>query len=143
MALITPTDIHNVFDTALSDTILNAMIAGADAMVQNGPALSTNPVLTSAELFQVELYIALHFLDLRDPIALQAKIGDAMQRSFPESITTAWGQGLRQTVFGQMAISLDRSGSLAKLGLARASYKAARREDSFKYTRNLTKTGAD
>ncbi len=141
MALIAVSDVLNTIDTDLSSTIITSMITTADTMVQNGPALSTNPILAPAELFQIELYLTCHFVNLRDPIALQAKIGDSLQRSFPESVTTAWGQGLKQTVFGQMAIVLDRSGSLAKLGLMKGSMRAAPREDGVHFTRNLTKDG--
>ena len=110
-------------------------------MVQNGPALSTNPALAPSELFQIELYITCHFVDFRDPIALQNKIGDSMSRNFPETVTTAWGQGLKLTLFGQMALAFDRSGSLASLGRMKGSFRAVPREDSEKFTRGLDKAG--
>ncbi len=141
MSRVTTDDVRDIFDTTLEDNNILAMIAVADSIVSNGPALSTNVSLTAIELKEIERWLAAHFCCIMDPIPLQAKIGDSMARNFPETVTTAWGPGLKQTVYGQQAIAIDRSGSLASMGKMKGSFRAVPREDSEKFTRGLDKAG--
>lgn len=134
-------DVKLLIDTSLADANITACITAANTLVNNGPATSTNPALGTDELFQIEQWVAAHFVNMQDPIALRSRIGDADQRSFPESVTTAWSKGLGISVFGQTALVLDRSGLLAKTGLMKGSFRAAPREDGAHFTKNLTKDG--
>src|SRR3990167_4972254 len=107
MARVTADEILELFGTTAKRDQITAAIIIANLMVTNGPATSTSPALSAAELKEIERLVACHFCYLRDPAALRAKIGDSEQWSFAASVTTAWGQGLRQTVYGQAAIAVD------------------------------------
>lgn len=139
MSRVAYTDVQNIISTTLSQTIIEACITSANIMVTNGPATSTNPALSSTELFEIERWLSAHFVCIQDPVALREKIGDASQNSFPEGVTTAWKMGIGITVYGQQAIAMDRSGMLAKAGLMKGSFRAAPREDGDHFTRNLDK----
>lgn len=76
--------------------------------------------LTAALLIEIEKYLAAHFASLRDVSA-----GVSSQRSDDQSITYTVGQVtntdfLQSTHFGQVAVSLDVSGTLANAGRAKA-----------------------
>ena len=105
MARVTADEILELFGTTAKRDQITAAIIIANLMVTNGPATSTSPALSAAELKEIERLVACHFCYLRDPAALRAKIGDSEQWSFAASVTTAWGQGLRQTV---SLLRLDR-----------------------------------
>lgn len=141
MARVTADEVREIFNTSLDEDKILACVNIANIMVTQGPATSTSPQLLDTELKEIERWLAAHFSSIQDPIALRVKIGDSTTWHFPESVTTAWGSGLKLTPYGQMAIAMDRSGILAKTGLMKGSYRAARREDSAFYTRNLTKDG--
>jgi hypothetical protein len=140
MARVTTSEVEDIIDTDLTDGQITAMIAIANLMVTNGPATSSNPSLGADELKEIERWLSAHFVCVRDPVSLRAKLGDAESWNFPASVTTAWGKGLNLTPYGQQAIALDRTGILAKSGLMKASFRAAPREDSDNYTENLTKS---
>jgi hypothetical protein len=139
MARITVTDLRAIFSTALDDTTLGAFINVANILTNVIPASAANPPLSDAELFEIERWLAAHFADIRDPVAIRSKVGDGEQHSFPYSVTTAWGKGLNLTVYGQQVLVLDRSSFLANLGIPRGTFRAAPREDSKNFTRHLTK----
>ncbi len=141
MSRVSTDDVRDIFDTTLEDNSILAMISVADSIVSNGPALATNVALTTTELKEIERWLAAHFCCIMDPISLQEKIGDSMARKFPETVTTAWGPGLKLTVYGQQALMMDRSGTLASMGKMKATFRAAPREDSEKFTRGLDKAG--
>lgn|SRR3990167_6565106 len=139
---VTVEEVKEIFSTTISADKISACITTANQVVTNGPATSAspNPVLTADELKECERWLAAHFANIQDPIALREKIGDSDAWNFPASVTVAWGRGLSLTPYGQMAIAIDRTGKLASLGLRKASFRAAPREDSDAYTENLTKS---
>ena len=139
MARVTVAEVQEIFSTDMSSTLITAFITTANVLVNSTCALA-DPALGADLLKQVELWLAAHFANTRDPIALRAKVGDAEQTSFPVAVTTAWAMGLKLSPYGQMALALDTSGLLADLGLRKAKLRAAPREDSANFTENLTKT---
>lgn len=140
MARVTYDEVKEIFDTDMPADQITAFITAANLLVTNTCATSTVPALSAAELKEIERWLAAHFADIRDPVGLRIKIGDAEQWSFPAAVTTAWGKGLNLTPYGQMAIAIDRSGKLAALGLRKGSFRASPREDSDSFTENLTKS---
>jgi hypothetical protein len=140
MSRVTVEEVKEVFDTTLAPDKITACISTANVVVTAGPATSTNPTLSSAELAEIEKYLAAHFCSLQDPVSLRTKIGDADTTHFPLTITTAWGRGYNLTPYGQTAIALDRTGLLAATSLRRGKFRASPREDSDAYTSNLTKS---
>lgn len=138
MSRVVIEDVKDIFDTTMSDSSIEAFITSATNIVSNGPALS--PVgLGADELKEIERYVAAHLCCLMDPREIRHKTGDA-EAWFQPNVTTAFGQGLRFTNYGQMALVLDRSGTLAKLGMMKASFRVSPREDSKNYTPKLTKS---
>ena len=138
MARVTVEEIQEIFDTDLKADQITAFISVANILVTNTCATSTAPTLGTDELKEIERWLAAHFACIRDPISLRAKIGDAEAWHFPAAVTTAWGKGLNQTVYGQNAIAIDRTGRLAGLGRMKGSFRAAPRENSSSFTDNLT-----
>lgn len=135
---VTGDEVKEIFDTTLTATQLAPFITAANLLTTNVPGASTNPVLAAEELKEIERWIAAHFACIRDPISLRERLGDAESWAFPASVTTAWGMGLKLTAYGQQAIAMDRTGTLAKLGLMRGSFRAAPRENSSNFTDGLT-----
>ena len=135
MSRNTTTELELIYETDLTDPQLQAFLDAADAVVTDN--LSTSS-LSASTLKQIERFIAAHFACMRDPISLRSKIGDAESWNFPASVTTAFGKGLNLTPYGQQALILDSSGLLSRLGLIKASFRAAPRENSDNFTENLT-----
>jgi len=138
MARITVDDLRDIFDTDIEYAKLLTFIQTAHVLVNQ--VVEPKGVLDSDGLFQVELWLAAHFASIKDPIALRSKIGDSEAWLFPAAVTTAWGTGLKLTPYGQMALVMDTSGGLIDLGLRKASFRVAPREDSDNYTPRLTKS---
>ena len=92
-------------DTELSDSILTSYINGANTFVTgvlSGEGLST------ALLTEIERWIAAHMIaSTRERMAEKEGAGGAEIK-----YTGKWGEGLRSTSYGQMAIGLDTSGTL-------------------------------
>lgn len=61
----------------------------------------------------IERWLTAHFLSMLDPRTTREQAGPAAQDTFESKIDT--GTGLRATRYGQQAILLDSSGSLAAL----------------------------
>ena len=138
MPRVTYEEVKEIFETNMDSDSISAMITAANVLVTNTCATSTSPALSTAELKEIERWVAAHFCCIRDPVALRAKIGDSDQWAFPASVTVAWGQGLKITVYGQQAIAMDRTGKLASTGMKQASFRASPRENSDAFTENLT-----
>lgn len=102
---------------AIIDTVVDSLapfITAANTMV-NGVLL--NRGLTDEELKQIELWLAAHFVAIRDPRLSSESMGAASQ-SFAIQVAL----GLDQTTYGQQAKILDRTGTLANMGKRRASF---------------------
>ena len=136
----TVAEVKEIIETDLSDAQITASLTIANILVTAGPAASKSPALGSDHLKEIERWLAAHFVCIRDPVSLRAKLGEAESWNFPASVTVAWGKGLNLTPYGQQAVGIDLTGELAKLGMRQGKYKAARREDSDFYTERLTKS---
>ena len=66
--------------------------------------------LSDTELFEIERYLAAHFVAQRYPAATE--VGTGPYRVKLESGGT--GEGYRSTRYGQTALALDRTGTLAR-----------------------------
>lgn len=136
MPRVIDAEVKEIFDTQI-DT--SPFILAATNLVTNVVvAADCDPALDTAELKEIERWLAAHFACLRDPIALRSKIGDSEAWLFPAAVTTAWSKGLGLTPYGQTAMVIDRSGALAAMGQKKASFRAAPRESSDNFTEDLT-----
>ena len=100
---IIPTDLAD-------DVVLTNMIDTANLFVDTHIAASG---LTDAILTKIELYLAAHFVALTEERGglLESEFGDAR-----EQYADVYGKGFGSTRFGQLALSLDSTGTLAGLG---------------------------
>lgn len=78
--------------------------------------------LPEGVLKDIELYVTAHLISIRDQEA-----GMVTQKRVSEATSTYGfepGMGLAMTRFGQVALTLDTTNTLASLGKRRASFKA-------------------
>jgi len=116
-ARVSSDQVKEVIETSLSDaTVLGSMINTANIYVDTH---LLNAGHAANILERIELYLAAHIVALTEERgALKGgKFGDAS-----EFLADVFDDGFRSTRFGQMAITLDTSGTLASLG--RANMKA-------------------
>lgn len=132
-------DVKQIYGTDLRTSEIDACIEAASPIVDSITTTDASPALTAAELRNIEKYLAAHFVWLRDPKALREVLGESEAWHFPASVTTAWSRGLGMTPYGSMAMMLDRTGTLARLGniQQRASFKVSPRENSTAFTEDL------
>lgn len=112
-ARVTPTDLEEVIGTTYGVAILNAFINMAHRMVEDnllGKGLSADA------LYQIELNLAAHALAMRQRQAMRKAVGDG---EYEVVYTGTFGAGLESTQYGQMALLMDTTSSLASLGQKR------------------------
>lgn len=107
MPRVTSPEVKLVFP---SDRDLNPFITTASLLVDE-ELVGTNQ--SSTRLKQIELYLAAHFAALTEEGA--ALTSTRTGKSEDEYAPGIFGESLRSTRFGQLAISLDTSGRLAML----------------------------
>jgi len=105
------TDVKNVrlvLDTSLEDEAIELAILVANRIIT---AEFSGTTLTSAQLQDIETYLAAHFASLRDPRMRRENIAGEWSYEVLGDV----GIGLRATFHGQTAILLDTTGVLGKL----------------------------
>jgi len=71
-------------------------------------------------LAEIQVQLAAHFISIgREPQVKNESFGGEASATFRGTT----GQGLQATLYGQAAIDLDCSGTLAKSGLKKASFR--------------------
>jgi hypothetical protein len=135
---VTVSEVKEIFDTNIDSGKIQACIKSANILVTRKIAVLGE--LETDELKEIERWLAAHFASIQDPVALRERVGDAEQWSFPASVTTAWGKGFNLTPYGQQAIALDSTNTLATLaaGLIKGKFRASPRENSSNFTPGLT-----
>lgn len=101
-------EVKVVIDTSLTD--LTAFILVASQQVDRISGL------TAAVLKEIERWLAAHFVAIRDKRTSKDNVGDSSHTYEGKT-----GMGLQFTRYGQQALLLDTTGTLAKLGLRKAS----------------------
>ena len=120
MAVITPEEVREVIKTELSDGNIEGLLSTADALVSSYLAPKG---VSQALQSEITKYIGAHLVALKDRTtnSLEERIGDA-SITYGEVSSTSGGRftatDLRSTRWGQMAMSLDPSGVLSRLGMA-------------------------
>lgn len=114
MARINGGEVKEIFDTDLTPAELNPFVITAGVVVDTHLA---SKGLSADILVEIEKYLAAHFATLLDPRAKTEKVGNEY------SVTYQGETGMRfeATHYGQMALVLDSSNTLASLGQKRAS----------------------
>jgi len=92
----------------IDDVDLNSALVTANGFVTEQLA---NAGLSDAILIEIEKYLAAHFVVLRDlPGGIDEQTIDRDQEKFSQA------EGLQKTQFGQIAVTLDVSGTLTNAG---------------------------
>ena len=104
-------------DSTLS---LAPFIATATALTDYVSSKDSNGLLTTALLLEIEKYLAAHFYEHRDSQYIEKKTGDASAVFQGE-----FGMRLDSSKWGQTALMLDVSGTLAALNKNRSKAKGS------------------
>jgi hypothetical protein len=120
--LITPTDLRKIFATRLDDEALAMFCQMAQDLVDANLGSSE---FTDERKSRIGLFLAAHLASTNSPQLQSERVG-------PYSYTRQGqtGMGLDATFYGQNVKILDTTGTLAKLGLRRASVGVIRLPDN-------------
>jgi len=100
-------------DTALTDNQITSYIGSANVFVTD--ALGTT--LSVAVLAEIERWLTAHMITCtRERSAIKEAAGGASIQ-----YTGAWGAGLLSTSYGQMAVALDTTGTLADIAKTKSA----------------------
>lgn len=116
-ARVTADGVKQVVETNLTDdAVLSSMIDTANLYVDTH-LVPLSPGHTTKVLAKIELYLAAHLVALTEEKGgiTRAKMGDA-----DESYANVYKDGFNSTRFGQTALVLDTSGTLARLSITNA-----------------------
>ena len=114
-ARVTADEVKEIVSTSLTDDVVLAhMVDTANLYVDTHLLTAAHPV---AILKKIELYLAAHLVTLTEERGglTRAKMGDS-----DESLANIYSEGFRSTRYGQVALTLDTSGTLARLGMTTA-----------------------
>jgi len=101
-------------DTSLSDAILTSVIDSANIFVTES---LTGKGLSDNALAEIERWLAGHMVAVtRERTAAKEGAGTAFIH-----YTGTWGEGLLSTSYGQTAVMLDTSGTLANIAKVKSS----------------------
>lgn len=108
MARITKEQLRGIIQTAIGDEEIVAFISTASVLVDE---LLLNEGYSTSLLKQIELWLAAHFLAVRDPRTLSDTIpgGPTLQYHGQTGI-----EGLKQTPYGTQVMILDHHGVLTR-----------------------------
>ena len=111
MARVQTADVKKIIATELVD--LSVFIQTATVQVDTIAALGT---LSAAVLKEIERWLAAHYTSMRVRQDAKVTMGDSSH-----TYSGKTGAGLQSTRYGQQAVLLDTTGTLANAGQRRAS----------------------
>jgi len=110
MARTTATEVKQIIDTDLSDTIVDAFIAGATELVTE--VLGSDTTITDTLKEEIERWLTAHMLaSTRVQQLASGKAGPAAAVYQGKT-----GMKLESTMYGQTVMTLDSTGKFAALG---------------------------
>lgn len=112
-ARVTVAQVQEIISTKLLPETINAAINTAHHLVDAKLASSG---LGTDLLTDIELWLSAHFVAIRDPRSKSESIGD-----YSTTYQGNTDMGLNATTYGQQAIALDYTGTLASMGLKKAT----------------------
>lgn len=115
-ARVTPALVKEIIETALTGDELNPFINVAHYLVQQ---ILLDKGLSADLLTEIEKWLSAHFLAIMDQRVHSESVGGEWQATYQGKTD----MGLNATTYGQQALLLDTTGSLANAaaGLKRAS----------------------
>lgn len=114
----TGAEVKQVITTGKTAAQVEFYITAANLIVTDN---LTGESFSAAKLKEIEIYIAAHAVALDDPQIAKEDIGGETRATYDVGTP---GEGLAHTRFGRMALLLDTSGKLAKLGKRPAKMEA-------------------
>lgn len=112
MARVTGAEVKEIFETDLAATAVDKFIVAPNLLItQLASASASFAALGVAMLKQIELYLSAHFVSAWDQRLTKQKFGDS-SADFQVNL----GDDLKSTVYGQLALSLDTTGTLLSSG---------------------------
>ena len=108
---VTAAEVKEIMDNCTtSDAIVNTLIGAASAVVDK--VFTGDFTMTTAMLKEVERWLTAHMIaSTLSRTTSDEKLGDAQVK-----YTGKWGEGLKSTPYGQMVLTLDVTGKMAKTG---------------------------
>lgn len=111
MARVTATEVKDIFDTTLTDTIVDIHILSANILVDKLLVDIAVPIITDAtHLKEIERWLSAHFAAIQDPRAKTEK-ADVVGQTIESKVDL----NLNVTRYGQQVLILDTSGAFADL----------------------------
>jgi hypothetical protein len=107
-ARVTAADVQAVMPMLDDEVVLYPFIQTASTLVD---AVLLSSGLGTSELFEIERWLSAHFAALASPA--HTEVGSGVYRVKLE--TPVVDKGLQGTRYGQVAVSLDRTGALARV----------------------------
>ena len=120
-------DVAEIIHHSLDDAQVHWFINMANTMVDNN---LSGVGLDTATLTQIEALLSAHFLTLHSPRAAS----DSPNEGYSITYQGETGKGLESSIYGQNALALDHTGTLAQLsteGGKRQSVVSLSREDAW------------
>jgi hypothetical protein len=105
----TEAEILRLMDSAMTEDQVTPFLRTANGLVTD--LLASVEALTDARRAEIEAWLGAHFASIRDP----AVKSDGIDTANFTYETAAVSEGLKATRYGQQAIMLDISGTLASL----------------------------
>lgn len=113
MARCTGVEVLEILETALTENEIAPFITASNVTVT---AILGGGSLSSAQLKEIERWLAAHFAAIRDPRISEEKTEEAGAKYHGKS-----DMGLDHTPYGQQVKILDTTGAMANLGKRKAS----------------------
>ena len=111
MARVTDAEVKQIIDTTISD--VSPFITVASLQVDR---IAAKGVLGTAELKEIERWLSAHFIAIRDKRTIKDTVGDTSHTYEGKT-----DMGLNFTRYGQQALLLDTTGTLAESGKRKAT----------------------
>ncbi|RPI63879.1 MAG: hypothetical protein EHM48_01755 [Planctomycetaceae bacterium] len=112
-ARVTVAQVTEIISTKLSVETINACINTAHYLVD---AKLASTGLGADLLNTIELWLSAHFVAIRDPRAESESVAE-----YSVKFQGRTDMGLKATTYGQQALALDYTGTLASMGLQKAT----------------------
>lgn len=124
MARVTATEVKYIISTTISDDAVNVHITAANLIVT---AQLADKSLSTEQLKEIERWLAAHFIAVQDPRKTEEELGEAREVLEGRNRSSTLN-GIMGTQYGQQAVALDTSGTLATLGKRRARLESYPRD---------------
>lgn len=131
MSRVTAAEVKEVIETEVTDSVVEAYILYAATIVDDYLSDSS---LTASALKEIERYLTAHAISVSTARqAIGQEVGPVKQK-----FSDIFGTGFNSSTYGQMAMSLDSTGTLAELSSTkkRPVIKAVKETHEFRYQKN-------